>query len=256
MQEVSNYRVRGVLVFFMILLWTGGAQAFDDGRKLRIGFGGAASSRLYKDLENDKRYLPMPLIFGEDRRFFVEGIKAGVKVVNMKQCRLDVFIARGVNGYEASDSPYLEGMAERKEAIEAGARITYWSPVGGIKLSGSLDASDTHNGGEATLAYLMPIRTRRFTLIPSAGSTWRSGKQVDYYYGVRENEATDFRKAYKPEADVSGFVALSFDVPLAANLNMVGGVKAEYFGDEIHNSPIVNEDYSVAGHLGVVVTLL
>ncbi|SCY38220.1 MipA/OmpV family protein [Desulfoluna spongiiphila] len=256
MQAVTKHTVRGALVVLMILLWAGGATAAENGRELSIGFGGAASSRLYKGLENDKRYLPMPLIFGEDRRFFVEGIKAGVKIINIEQCRFDVFLARGLNGYEASDSPYLEGMAERKEAIEAGARITYWSPVGGIKLSGSLDASDTYNGGEASLAYMVPVRTDRFTLIPSVGSTWRSGKQVDYYYGVRENEATDDRKAYKAEADVSGFVAMAFEVPLAARLKMVGGVKAEYFGDEIHNSPIVNEDYIVAGHLGVVVTLL
>jgi|GEM_PF-5821155 len=235
---------------------THGALAADKTPKLRMGLGGAASSRLYKDLEDDKRYLPMPLLFGDYGPVFIEGISAGIRAINTDRLKMEFMVSRGVNGYKPSDSPVLEGMEERKEGIDGGARITYWSDYGGIMIRGLADIGHTHDGEEATLKYMVPIKTQWLTLVPAIGGTWRSADKVNYYFGVRENESREGRPAYKASSDISGFIALEMTLPITQSISMVGGGKAEYLGDQVHNSPIVNEDFLVSTYLGVVLTIM
>lgn len=230
-------------------------MALPENRGISLGVGGAASSRLYKDFKNDKRYMPIPFVMGELGKFYVDGIKVGVKVVDEQRLTFAVEVSQGSDGYKASDSPALKGMKERKKSIDGGVRITCWSDIGGFELSGAGDLSDTHEGGEATLKYMIPIQTPVMTVVPYVGSTWRSKKKVAYYFGVRDVEAKAGRKAYEPGADVSGFVGLDVEIPVTRRLKMVVGGKAEYLGDEVHNSPIVNEDYVASAYAGMILTM-
>lgn len=245
-----------VSFFMMALAGTPEVQAVEETPKIQIGFGGAASSRLYRDLNDEERYLPIPLIMANYGALFVKGNRLGLTVVGDKRLHADLLLSRSTDGYKASYSPYLTGMEKRKRGYDAGGQITYWSPVGGFTFVGLVDASDTHHGAEATLSYKLPLVTDHFTLVPGFGGTWRDKKKTDYYYGVQDSEAIEGRQAYTPNDSYSGFLSLDLVIPLYDRVTFKAGGRAEYFGDEIRESPIVNEDYSVMMYMGLAVTLL
>lgn len=250
------WMVYAVSFFIMALSSTSDVQAFEGHPEIQIGFGGAASSRLYRDLNDEERYLPIPLILAKYGPLFIEGNRLGLTVAGDKKLHADLLVSRSTDGYKASYSPFLTGMEERERGYDAGGQVTYWSPVGGFKFIGLVDASDTHHGAEATLAYRLPIAMSRFTLVPGFGGTWRSKKKTDYYYGVRDSEAIQGRNAYATDDSYSGFLSMALMIPLYDRVTFKAGGRAEYFGDEIRDSPIVNEDYSVMVYLGLSVTLL
>ena len=231
-------------------------HAAEFAREVKLGVGGAASSRLYKDLKNRKRYTPFPLIQGRYGRLFIDGLSLGIKAIDYEGFSVDCKVARGVNGYEASDSPFLEGMERRKEGIDAGLDVTWWSPVGGFSMSGLVDITGEYDGGEVSLAYMMPLELYHLALVPSVGGTWRSAKKVQYYFGVRPDEARSDRPAYDPSGDISGFLALNVEMPVSPRWSLVAGGKAEYFGCDVRNSPLVHEDYVLSAYAGIIVTLL
>ena len=77
-------------------------------------------------------------------------------------------------------------------------------------------------------------------LVPFAGLTYQSKDYVDYYFGVKDKEATQARKAYKGSGDVSYNLGYKLILPINDSWELTQMTAYTRLGDNIADSPIVD----------------
>ena len=75
------------------------------------------------------------------------------------------------------------------------------------------------------------------------GVVWYDDDFVDYYFGVDSSEALPGRPAYEPDSETSfrTIATLGYQRPQSPWLFLIGG-RYEVYGDEVDDSPIVDDD--------------
>src|SRR5207302_2500479 len=99
-------------------------------------------------------------------------------------------------GYSANDSDALRGMHNRSWSIDAGGRLIAVRDRDGASFTAVHDILGRHSGDELT-AMLFHRTQRGFARAALAAGLVRDSRNlVNYYFGVRPNEATVGRPAY------------------------------------------------------------
>ncbi|MEW8560890.1 MAG: MipA/OmpV family protein, partial [Candidatus Thiodiazotropha sp.] len=113
------------------------------------------------------------------------------------------------------------------------------------------DVSDTSDGQEVILSYAYPFSHGKWSLRPELGISWQSSDLTDYYFGVDADEATARRAVYEADSAVTPFAGIEFEYAFDQRIDLVGGVGVGRLGDEISDSPIVDERNLAGGYLGL-----
>jgi outer membrane protein len=215
-----------------------------EGSSWGLGLGVMSAQKAYKGMDRETRALPM--LSYENQYVKLSGPNLELKLPGLDLSdsqRLNFGVVTklfGGAGYEASDSPALAGMAERKSSVWAGAKVEWENDVADVKLELLGDASGKSKGQRVVLGLERKwMLSPKLMLVPHVGVEWVDKKYVDYYYGVRASEATAGRAAYAGKATLNPEISLSgiyrFDKQQSLMLNV--GLKS--LGKEIKNSPIV-----------------
>ena len=91
------------------------------------------------------------------------------------------------------------------------------------------------------------MRVRPYAMLAA-----RDAKLNDYYYGVRDSEATGERSAYAPGAGVNASVGLYAAYSLSERWRLLGGLSATRWASGVRNSPIVEDRTQMAAMLGLM----
>lgn len=216
-----------------------------EGSSWGLGLAVLRTQKAYKGTDRETRALPM--LSYENQYVKLSGPNLELKLPGLEwgnSQRLNLgLVAKlfGPGGYEASDSPVLAGMAERKSGIWAGAKAEWKNDWADLRLELLGDASGESKGRRMLLGLERKwMLSPSLMLIPQVGVEWADKKYVDYYYGVRTSEATAGRAAYTGKATLNPEISLTgtyrFDMHHSMMLNV--GVKS--LGKEIKDSPIVD----------------
>lgn len=211
------------------------------------GLGLAASARRkpYRGMGTDYSVLPLP--WYENRWVDVRGPAVDLKLPSPGPVSFRLRGRYGFSdGYEASDSPYLAGMAERKGRVWLGGAALWHNSVANVSAEwlGSSDGQTFSIGLNRGFAY------GRFRLTPRVSAQWVSDKYVDYYYGVRAAEVRVDRPYYEGESTVNVEAGLRVDYRLTQNQGLYLDVSATRLGSGIKDSPIVDRSHSTAVRIG------
>lgn len=190
---------------------TGGPFPFFEGERLSLGFGSVS---------------------------YVIADTGGILLSLEGQARFD--------GYDPAKSDALTGMRKRNPAMDAGFSLSSGGAWGHAELKILGDITGTHKGYEVSATYQLPYRSDRWTLVRSIGLSWRSENLVDYYYGVRANEAQAGRPSYTGRAGLNATVGLAVDYMLTDRWHAVGGADLTYLGDNIKDSPIIDKNHEAS----------
>ena len=148
----------------------------------------------YRQLDED--LLVVPLVRFEGERFYLRGMRGGVVLANSGGISFGGFLQARGDGYDAADSPFLAGMADRKFSMDAGLAASWRVPgVGQFEASLATDVLDRSGGQEAEVSWTGLVRAAGWQILPSVALRWQSQDMVDYYYGVRTSEAIVGRPA-------------------------------------------------------------
>ncbi|HYQ71935.1 MAG TPA: MipA/OmpV family protein, partial [Gammaproteobacteria bacterium] len=131
-----------------------------------------------------------------------------------------------------------------------------WNPDAlGFKLSAVTDVTDNSDGQQVVGEVFYKYRTGDLMLQPSAGFVWQSEDYNDYYYGVKNKEAVPGRPAYSADDDFNYRLgAVAIYQQKTSPWMLAGGLRYTFFGDEITDSPIVDEDEELMAFIGVAYT--
>lgn len=194
---------------------------------------------------------PIPIFGYEGERLYLRGIVGGYRLFKGERWSLAPVLRPRFEGYDAADSPALAGMGDRSLSLDAGAEWSWLADWGLLGVALVTDVLGKHRGQELEFSYTALFSYGGFDFVPSAALRWRSRNLVDYYYGVRPEEAAPGRPAYRPDDTISPLVRLMLRRKLSQAWSAMGAVQYEWFGSEIRNSPIIEDDYGLSFIFGL-----
>jgi len=216
-----------------------------DGSSWGLGLAVVSGQSAYKGVDRETKVLPM-LSF-ENQYVKLSGPNLELKLPGLQLSdsqRLNFGVVAdllGGGGYEASDSPALVGMAERKSSIWAGAKVEWENDLADVKLELLGDASGNSKGQRVLLGLERKwMLSPSLMLIPQVGVEWVDKEYVDYYYGVSASEAMAGRPAYVGNGTVNAEISLAGIYRFDQHHSMMLNLGVTFLGNEIKNSPIVD----------------
>ena len=211
------------------------------------GFGIAASQDVYTDFDN--RIVPIPIIGYTGEKLRVYGPFIGYELFREKGFTLDAQLVPVFAGYEEDDSAVFTGMEDRDFSYAAGFGLNYSTGSWVYSLSTNADILGKFDGYQASASVGKRFRINNVMIEPSIGVNYQDSNYVDYYYGVRPEEATAFRSAYNGDSAVNTEVRVA-----VSTRQFLGGmtrfeIGATFFDDSISDSPLTDDDTALSAML-------
>lgn len=215
-----------------------------------LGVGVAAQQPPQEGADRQVVVLPFPTYEGE--RLTANFGSIAYALANTGQLRFAVEGQLRFDGYDPDESAALEGLEERDPTLDAGFSITASRDWGIASLKVMTDVLGVHEGYEISASYQYPLEFDRWTIVPGITASWPSDDLVDYYYGVRADEATADRPAYSGGSVMNASASIDATYSLAPRWDVVGGAEYTRLGDEITDSPIIAKDYEAIMYGAIV----
>jgi len=222
-------------------------------RPFTLGLGLLYKDKPYKSYDSSEKTQPVPIVLYEGEHFFARGATIGWDFLDSDALEVAVIGQFLGDGYDESDSKALKGNGDKDPSFGVGGQVT-WKPENlGFRFSAVQDITDNSDGAQAVGEIFYTHKAGPWLLKPAAAVVWQSDDYNDYYYGVRSRAVN--ANAYKADSDFNfrlGAVAV-YQQP-TSNWMFMGGLRYEFFGDEITDSTIVSEDEQLSALIGVAYT--
>lgn len=192
----------------------------------------------YRDFDDEAQVLP--LVFYENRWVRVAGPTLDLKLLSGDAWSAGLRLRYAGDGYEADDSPFLQGMAERKSSFWLGGTATWragWATLSAEVLG---DATSESKGSRMSLGIERSFAAGDFELTPRLVAHRVDRKFVDYYYGVRAEEATAWRAAHAGSASTNLEAGLRVGYAIAPRHRVSLDLSTTRLGSGIKDSPLVD----------------
>lgn len=233
----------GVLLVLTFALGASGARAQENQAPRPdvhwgLGLGVDVHQRPYRGADNE--IWAIPLIYYENTRVRWLGPNLDLKLPSAGPVLLCLRARYSLNGYEASDSRHLNGMAERKDGFWLGGEALWRTPW--VNLSAELlsDASGYSEGLQFRLQADRRWGFGQFHLTPRLAAVQLDSAYVDYYYGVNASEVRSGRPHYEGDATVNVELGLRMDYSLRPGQNLFLDLRGSRLGEAITDSPLVD----------------
>ncbi|WP_410012183.1 MipA/OmpV family protein [Sodalis sp. C49] len=251
--EIKYSRITLALTFAYSVLWIPPTAALEanpaevKSSRLSLGIGAAVVQKAYRDI--DPEVLPIPIISYENRWLDVSVPRVDLKIYSTDSFSMRLRARYAGDGYDADDSPFLQGMADRKGSIWAGGAMTYDTTFARLSAEVLADMSGYSEGYRAKLAIDRRFSSGAFGITPRLGIEWVDSKFVDYYYGVKSAETRPGREFYEGKSTANVDIGVRLDYRPAVRHMLFIDAGATLFGSAIKDSPLV--DSSTQTMLGI-----
>ena len=226
----------------------------DPETKLLDGYLGAGvmSYPVY-DGSTHNQIVALPLIFAEYREiFYIDLLRAGVRVWHNDAKTLAVGISAEPRfGYHATDSVYVKSMATRHDLLEGGPTLEWELPEVSISIAYYHDWTSVTDGYSVRFSAYHQLWDNALWDIGSyIDIDHADSRTISYYYGIRPNEATQSRPAYKPGGATNYALGFTGAYKFNRTYALLFGWEANILGTEAANSPIVQRRVGITTYIG------
>ncbi|MFW9266068.1 MipA/OmpV family protein [Pseudomonas sp. NR3] len=227
-----------------------------EGSAWGLGVGAASSQQPYKGIDRDSEVLP--LIYFENEYVRVFGPTAEIKLPSLdisdtQQLEFSLVGEYDFSGYDDDDARILDGMSDRKGGFWAGAKVQWRNDLADVSAEWLGDVSSNSKGQRFTLGLERSWNFgEHIRLTPRLAAIWQDDNYVDYYFGVRENEARADRAAYDGKSGMNTEIGLRGNYMFDDHHSVFLDLKATSLSDEIKDSPLVDrstENSALFGYL-------
>lgn len=194
------------------------------------------------NVENDPIVQPIPFMFFRAGPFQIRGRGVALGILRYPAFSLQATASWGGDRYKA------DGMSPRRGSIFAGVGMRLFD----FRLNHEQDTMSRSNGSITTLTYnkrFFPFDKWIFNL--SAGLEYMDENYSDFFFGVREEEETTERTAYRLDGVVNYLFRFTPTWLFAERWSATTGIFMKYFGSEIRKSPTMDKDLSLGTLIGV-----
>ena len=203
-----------------------------------LGLGVGMERKPYRDFDNKTRLLP--LLTYENKWVSVFGPGMDFKLPSAGPVSFRLRARYSMEGYEASDSPFLAGMDERKDGIWLGGAAIWRNDIANLSAELLGDASGNSKGTKFKLTLDRRFQAGSFDITPRLSATRLDDKYVSYYYGVNAAEVRTGRRFYQGSSAVNLEAGLRVGYALAPRQSIFLDVSTTHLGSSIKDSPLVD----------------
>ena len=226
-------------------------------RPFTLGIAALYKDKPYRKYDSSEKTSAVPLVLYEGDHFFARGGTIGWDFLGSDALELAVIGEVLNDGYDSGDSDFLRGMSDRDASFGVGGHVI-WKPDNlGLKLAAVTDMADNSDGTQMRGEVFYTHRAAELLIKPYASIVWQDEDYNDYYYGVRASEAVPAigRTAYSADSDINyRFGAVAIYQKKTSPWMYVAGLRYDLLGDEIDDSPVVDDDTELTAVLGVAYT--
>lgn len=234
----------------------GTVWAEETKQKVTIGLGPYFQSQPYTGAK--ALVLPSPVVFYDNSLFYVRWSRLGVYFLGDKQedfaWGLSLTAQPRTLGYKPSDAPILNGMDERKSSLEGGVALSVKYKNYYLENMLLHDLLGYHKSWLNRTEVGAKYEVGKFEIYPSVVMLYFSDKFMNYYYGVKQNEATPNRPFYQANGGFEFGVQSYFKYPFAGNFSALINLRYDLLPKEAKNSPLTNDNYIYSGLVSVIYT--
>jgi outer membrane scaffolding protein for murein synthesis (MipA/OmpV family) len=232
---------------------SGATAAPPDPQAVRwsLGLGVISAPRPYVGASN--KTIPIPLVELYYKRFYVQGIRFGYNLLKTDRVTIDARVDTVFAGLDPDDSPFLEGMEERKGTLFGGVGIDWKLGKFDLGFTAFTDMLGRSDGQQASmdLSRQWTFGRYRWGLSPSVGVVWQSASLVDYYFGVSPEEARPDRPEFEGQAALNLRAGILTFYRLSPRLSLIALLRWQRLDNEIGDSPIVDKPRGYFGLAGI-----
>jgi outer membrane protein len=194
-----------------------------------------------------------PLYLYEGERLFLRSDRIGIKFAPDRGHRLELLLQRRTDGFPRDTlPPVLEGMSARPQGLDLALAWRADGPGGQWYAQFGHDVGRASRGSELALGWHGRFDAGRWALQPALGLTRRSARLNDHLFGVRPEEATVLRPAYKAGDGVDLWAALFATYAASERWRLFGGMILNQPSAAVRASPLAEDRMQPALALGAV----
>jgi len=209
-----------------------------------LGIGAASTQDPYTKIDRDNDVLPLiyyentyVLVFGPTVEFKLPGLR----ISDTQRFNFSIVATYDWSGYEEGDADILDEMDDRDGGLWAGAKVEWQNEVVNVSAEWLADASGDSDGQQLTLGLERTWEFgERVTITPRLAAAWLDKKYVDYYFGVRSNEARFDRPTYDGKSSLNTEFGVRGDYMFDERHSVFLDLEAVRLGSEIKDSPLVD----------------
>jgi outer membrane protein len=157
----------------------------------------------------------------------------------------------GTGAPQAAPTPAPLKVPDRDYAVELGLEMLLDGEWGEATLRGFHDVSSTHEGFEVSADYGYRVTRGRWSVSPSVGVAYKSGKLSDYYWGVHADESGLTLREYRAGGGVSWEAGLRANYYVSKSLRAAVSANYERLQHSVGLSPIVKQPYVFGYFAGI-----
>jgi outer membrane scaffolding protein for murein synthesis (MipA/OmpV family) len=214
-------------------------QTTEEASSWGLGVGVGVERKPYRDFDNKTRLLP--LLTYESKWISLSGLSADLKLPSAGPVSFRLRARYSMEGYEASDSPFLAGMDERKDGIWLGGAAIWRNDVANLSAELLGDASGNSKGTKLKLTVDRRFQAGSFDITPRLSATRLDDKYVSYYYGVNAAEVRAGRPFYQGSSAVNLEAGLRVGYAIAPRQSVFVDLSTTQLGSSIKDSPLVDK---------------
>lgn len=217
--------------------------------ELQIGLAAVSSQSIYLNGESQTRVFPA--IDYQYKRFYFQAGDVGFNLVDQKNWEVDFGLGVNLIGdTDRGDSPELSHLPDLSYPVSAFLSAQYKSPIGLFKVKHNNEINNKHNGHSTSLSYAAAVRRAGWLIMPKLTYTLHDEKVINYFYGVNNENATALIPSYNADDGSSYQLSILGLRQINEKWSFIGNIQNEYYGDEISNSPVVEDDQRLSVFLG------
>lgn len=233
------------LSFFLIFSFNTIAQPVPDSppdeHELQIGLAGVASDSVYVGGKTQSRVFPA--IDYQYKRFYFQAGDIGFNLIDNKSWEVNAGVGFNLAGdIDRGESRLLENLPELSFPISAFVSAQYKTKIGLFTVKHDFEVNNKHDGNSSSLSYSAPIFKNNWLFMPRLSYEHHSEEVVNYFYGINAADATAEFAAYETGSVNNFQVSVLALRQINEKWSFVGNLQQEFYGDEISNSPIVDDD--------------
>lgn len=236
MSTTQSFVHAGMLLLGLLTIPSAQADA-GAGSQWGLGATVGLDRKPYRNFDDKAQALP--LVFYEGRWLRVAGPALDLKLAVSDAITVGPRLRYAGDGYEADDSSFLQGMAERKASFWLGGFAQWRTGWATLSVEALGDASRESKGGRFSLGVERGFAAGDFELTPRLVVHRVDRRFVDYYYGVRAEEATAFRPAHAGQSATNLEAGLRIGYALAPRHRLSLDLSTTRLGSGIKDSPLV-----------------
>ncbi len=217
--------------------------------ELQIGLAGVSSQSIYLGGKSQTRVFPA--IDYQYKRFYFQAGDIGFNLIDNDDWEIDFGLSVNLVGdTDRGDSRLLSSLPDISIPISTFVSAQYKSKIGLFKIKHDFEINNKHNGYSNSISYSAPIRQGKWLIMPQISYEHHSEEVVNYFYGVNTIDATSAIPAYQTGSVSNYQLGILGLRQINDKWSFIGNIQNEFYGDEISNSPIVDDDQRLSVFAG------